>query len=281
MPERAIYILLILIAIVWVIVSIASKLQEDEPEPTPVTQSIRLPSSQTPQPVTRADFSLTPEQTRLRLDSLEEDMKAHRNAQDALQTHEPDDPIETEVEEQDAPESAVVIEELPVALAAYVTSMATGSSLIYEVYKDGYPVNVSAELQWMIRDLAFTYGFDERLIYGMILAESTFNINCSTGGCYGLTQINPYWLSAASLAEYRITENYRSRDLFNAYDNLITCIEMLMYARDAYGLDLETGPDLIRILYWWNTGSDPTNVTHWAYSTKALRYAGELVEIEQ
>lgn len=151
---------------------------------------------------------------------------------------------------------------------------------IYEVYKHGHPVYVSTELQWMIRNLSSLYGFREEYIFGMILAESTFNADASNNGCYGLAQINSYWLRSVPLAPYRITDDYQSRNLFNPEHNLLTLFEMWSYARDVYAIDITTEAGMVQLLYWHNTGGDPRYVTNWAYASRIFKYANELVEIE-
>jgi len=57
---------------------------------------------------------------------------------------------------------------------------------IYDVYKRGYFVQTNPELQWYIHDMANTYGFDEKIIFGLILSESTFQPAARNGNCIGL-----------------------------------------------------------------------------------------------
>jgi len=153
------------------------------------------------------------------------------------------------------------------------------SQPIYEVYKNGCPVNAPADIQWMIHDLAKEYGFDEKLIFGMIVAESTFNPRSSGNGCYGLAQITKYWLHSKALEPYRITDDYKTRDLLDPYANLLTLTELWRYAVDTYGLDLSTERGMTELLYFHNTGDDPGGVTHWAYATRIFKYMDELVEV--
>lgn len=152
---------------------------------------------------------------------------------------------------------------------------------IYEVYKNGWFVeDATTEIQWMIRDLSDTYQLPEKMIYGLILAESCFtpNLESFDGGCWGLAQINKFWVRGANITHF--TDDYRSRDLCDPYDNLLTLAELICYARDAYGLDLTTYDGQYKYLYWHNTGKDPTRVTRWDYATRALGYADELVTLQ-
>ena len=148
---------------------------------------------------------------------------------------------------------------------------------IYNVYKGGYQVHVPAELQWEIRKLADQYGFDERVIFGLILEESTFNASAKNGACLGLAQINSYWINGATIP--RLTEDWKSRKLLDPYDNLITLIEMWMFAREEYHLNTDNEHDMTKLLYWYNTGDDPRGVTKWSYAKRIYGYAAELVEI--
>ena len=149
---------------------------------------------------------------------------------------------------------------------------------LYEVYKDGYPVQVSADLQWYIRDICDKYGFPEKIVFGMILNESTFQADAKNSGCYGLAQINKFWIRGARITHF--TDDYASRDLCNPYHNILTLMEMWCYARDTYGLDPWNNSDMTKILYWHNTGKHPTGVTHWPYADRCFRYANELVPLQ-
>jgi len=153
-----------------------------------------------------------------------------------------------------------------------------GLQPLYEVYKNSYPVNAPAHIQWMIRDFANEFGFDERYIIGMIVAESTFHPRVINENCRGLSQINPYWLRS-SVVE-RFSDDPRSRDLYEPYDNLLTLMEIWCYARRAYDLDTDTEIGMLRLLYWHNTGKDPTNVTRWGYASRIFGYVDELVSLE-
>ena len=181
---------------------------------------------------------------------------------------------------------------------------------LYEVYKNGYRVNAPADIQWMIRDLAAEHGYDEKIIFGMVVMESTFNpraiggtrcithhaacLRSCSGACeaddsscvfkgrwFGLTQTVPYWLTANSLKDYRLTDDPAIRDLMDPYDNLVTCLETWNYAREVYGLDLDTELGWVQLLYFHNTGHDPSRVTRWAYAAKIFEYANELVEVQK
>lgn len=149
---------------------------------------------------------------------------------------------------------------------------------IYEVYKDGFAVEVPADLQWYIREMCEKYDFPEKPIYGMILCESTFDPSVYGAGCYGLCQINKFWIRGANIEHF--TDDYRSRDLLNPKHNILTLMEMWCYARDAYDLDPYKDADMVKLLYWHNTGKDPRRVTSWSYASKALRYADELVLLQ-
>ncbi len=151
---------------------------------------------------------------------------------------------------------------------------------IYEVYKDGWEVEVSAEVQWIIRDFAEKYDFDEKLIFGCCLAESCFEqyAGLSTGSQYrGLTQIGTYWIYTDTIP--RFEENSADRDLFDPYDNILTLMELWSYARDTFDIDTSTEQGKKDLLYFHNTGDYWENVD-WRYSNKIIGYADELVEIE-
>lgn len=150
---------------------------------------------------------------------------------------------------------------------------------IYEVYKNGYPVSVPAEWQWYIRDLCEQYDFPEEPVYGCILAESTFKPDeKSSHNCYGLAQINPYWIHGANIEHF--TDDYSSRNLYDPYDNLLTMFELWCYARDAYDIDVYSVQGQKDLLYWHNSGKFVKNV-NWPYSERCLGYASELVVVQE
>lgn len=149
---------------------------------------------------------------------------------------------------------------------------------LYEVYKNGWEVEVDTDLQWYIRDMCEEYDLPEKTIYGMILCESTFQADAYNAGCYGLCQINSFWIKGANITHF--TDDYSSRNLYDPYDNILTLVEMMVYCRDTYGLDLSSEADQVKWLYWHNTGKDPSRVSHWAYAEKALRFADELVPLQ-
>lgn len=154
---------------------------------------------------------------------------------------------------------------------------------IYEVYKNGwYVADATAEVQWIIRDLCETYNLQEAelMIYGLVTAESTFvpNLESFDGGCWGLAQINTFWITRANITHF--TDDYRSRDLCDPYDNILTLLELIQYAKDEYNLDLTTRAGQIKYLYWHNTGQNPSRVTRWDYATRALGYVDELVTLQ-
>lgn len=176
---------------------------------------------------------------------------------------------------------SMVPETVPVTQEVEVIETLDRTKPIYEVYKDGYSVDVPTEWQWYIRDLCNTYDLPEKVIYGLILKESTFQpaIESFDGGCWGLAQISPYWIGRANITHF--TDDYRSRDLCDPYDNLLTLAEMMCYARDAYGLDYNTKMGQNHYLYWHATGKSPVKVT-WIGpgATKAFRFAEELVPLQ-
>lgn len=153
---------------------------------------------------------------------------------------------------------------------------------IYEVYKYGQFVeNATVEIQWIIRDMCTEYDLPEKMIYGMITVESTFCTNAKSYEpikCYGLAQINKFWITGANITHF--TDDYRERDLCDPYDNMLTLAEMMCYARDTYHLDLSTREGQVKYLYWHNTGCDPTHVSKWSYATTALGFADELVTLQ-
>ena len=152
------------------------------------------------------------------------------------------------------------------------------SKPIYAVYKEGIYVEVPTWLQWEIRDLAETYEFNEKYIFGMITTESTFHTDSRSGNCKGLAQIDTFWVTDANMP--RFTENWYGRDLYDPHLNLLTLMEMWCYARDAYGLDTDTELGMIRLLYWHNTGDDPCSVTSYGYATESIGYASELIKLQ-
>ena len=152
------------------------------------------------------------------------------------------------------------------------------SEMIYEVYKDGVLLNVPADLQWEIRNFSNEYNFNERIIFGLIILESTFSPTAQNGSCLGLAQIDTFWVRGANMP--RLTDDWRNRNLLNPHDNLLTLMEMWMYARDLYSLNPWDELGMKQLLYWHNTGRDPRNVTNWPYSNKIFDYAAELVEIQ-
>lgn len=184
----------------------------------------------------------------------------------------------TEAVAAHASEEVEVVEEIPATELEPAIPTLDRTKPLYKVYKDGWEVSVSTELQWYIRDMCEKYNFPEKTIYGMILCESTFQADAYGAGCYGLCQINSFWIHGAAITHF--TDDYSSRNLLNPYDNLLTLAEMTCYCRDTYGLDLSTRDGQIKWLYWHNTGRDPRNVSHWAYAEKALRFADELVPLQ-
>ncbi len=147
------------------------------------------------------------------------------------------------------------------------------------MYKSGYPVNVPADLQWTIRDLLVKYNYTslEKTIFGMAVMESTFDPSCSNGGCYGLYQIQKFWINGANITHF--TDDYRNRNLHDPYDATLTLLEMWEYAINTYGIDISTDQGVKDLLYWHNTGQYKKNV-NWSYSNTIFKYADELVTLQ-
>jgi len=153
---------------------------------------------------------------------------------------------------------------------------------LYDVFKNGARVNACPEIQHMIRELAQEHDFSEVMIMAMIVHESTFNPRAhNVGGDWrGLAQISPFWIGNRPIE--RLTDDYRSRDLFDPYDNLLTLMEIWSYARDRYNLDLSTERGYIQLLFWHSTGRNPTNVSRGtSYTRQVLKFADEIFEIQQ
>lgn len=189
----------------------------------------------------------------------------------------------TEVTQDSIMEVAYAADEVVEAASKEVEVIETldRTKPLYEVYKDGWPVEVPVDWQWYIRDLCNTYDLPEKTIYGLILKESTFqpDVESFDGGCWGLAQISTYWISGANITHF--TDDYRSRDLCDPYDNLLTLAEMMCYARDTYGLDYNVKMGQNHYLYWHATGKSPVRVTWIGPSaTKAFRFAEELVPLQ-
>lgn len=159
------------------------------------------------------------------------------------------------------------------------TSQGDRTLPIYEVYKNGINIEVPVETQWIIRDFAEEYGFDEKLIFGLALAESTFNPNCTGDSerSLGLYQIQRYWINGANIPHF--TNDYANRNLFDPYDATLTLMEMWLYAVDGYDIDISTEQGMKDLLYWHNTGKFIRNV-NWAYSNEIFHFANELVELQ-
>lgn len=151
---------------------------------------------------------------------------------------------------------------------------------IYRVYKNGWFVDVTPDLQWFIRDLADEHGFCERIMIGTILAESTFRPYAigDRGRSFGLAQIQRFWITTADIE--RLTDDWRTRDLLCPYDNLITMMELWNHARQRYSLDMSNDQHVKGLLFWHNTGRSPHSMTTWAYSNRIFGFAAELVELD-
>lgn len=164
-------------------------------------------------------------------------------------------------------------------------------------------IDVDPELQWLIYDysiilaemmsqymtemhekeIVICHEFVERLLIGLFALESGVNTLCRNpaGPWDGLGQVSPFWKRSEAVAPYRLTEDHRSRDLFNPEHNILTIIEIWSYAINHHNIDLTLEDDLgfVRLLYWHNTGSG-RQVNSWRYSTNILRYAELLQEYE-
>lgn len=175
------------------------------------------------------------------------------------------------------------IESVPIQEIEVVEDIPDKTKPIYEVYKYGQPVKgATAELQWIVHDMCVEYDLPEKMIFGLIVCESTFCPTAKSGEaqikCYGLAQINKFWITGANITHF--TDDYRDRDLCDPYDNMLTLAEMMYYARDTYQLDLTTEEGQIKYLYWHNTGCDPRWVSKWSYATTVLGFANELVTLQ-
>lgn len=150
---------------------------------------------------------------------------------------------------------------------------------LYILSKNGYVLpNQHIDIQWLIHDMCEQYDIPERWMMGMILAESTFDTNdVSSSGCTGLTQISGYWLRSTVVPE--LEPGRRSRNLRDPYQNILTTIEMMHYARDKYGIDLNSEQGFKDYAYWHNTGKFKQNVS-WDYSNKCIRFGNELTAIQ-
>jgi hypothetical protein len=145
---------------------------------------------------------------------------------------------------------------------------------IYDVYKNGSHINISAEIQWFIRELAEEHGYCEKMIFGLILEEANDNDELWEG----FRGANSFWLrSIGAIAPYRLTDNYQYRNLADPFDNLLTVVELWNYVRARYDLDVNTDRDKIQLLYWHHTGMDPSRVVLWDFATRVLGFADELV----
>lgn len=159
------------------------------------------------------------------------------------------------------------------------TSQEDRTSPIYEVYKNGYYVDVPAEIQWTIHDLLVKYNYKhlEPIIFGLALKESTFDPSCSSGGCLGLYQIQTYWIKGANITHF--TDDYRNRSLYDSHDATLTLLEMMQYAIDSYGIDITSEQGIKDWLYWHNTGQYKKNV-NWGYSNDIFAFANELITLQ-
>lgn len=153
------------------------------------------------------------------------------------------------------------------------------SAPIYRLSKDGHVLsNQRVAEQWIVHDLAQKYNLPEKYLFGMILAESDFNPNArSSANCQGLFQISPSWLRNKTLPT--LEGNRRSRNLYNAYENTLTACELMIWARDNYGIDLWSEQGFKDYAYFHNTGKYKKGVS-WAYSNRCVRYANELVKLQ-
>lgn len=153
------------------------------------------------------------------------------------------------------------------------------SAPIYRLSKDGYTLsNQRVAEQWIVHDLAQKYNLPEKYLFGMILAESDFNPNArSSANCQGLFQISPSWVRNNTLPT--LEGNRRSRNLYNAYENTLTACELMIWARDNYGIDLWSEQGFKDYAYFHNSGRYKKNV-NWAYSEKCIRYANELIKLQ-
>ena len=149
---------------------------------------------------------------------------------------------------------------------------------IYEVYKDGHFVDACSSTQYFIRNMAREHGYCERIIFGMIVMESTFDprtVN-TVGNWRGLAQISPFWLRAKLVEPFRLTEDHAQRDLRDPFHNILTLIEIWNYARYTYDIDSSTELGMRQLLFWHSTGDFRINPKT-PYISTVLRYVDELV----
>lgn len=182
------------------------------------------------------------------------------------------------VEEEVIEEKTVFIMSEPLPVETEEVIKLDETKPLYEVYKNGFKINVSTELQWYIRKLSEEYGFIEKYLYGVILSESAFRYDARNGDCIGLCQVNKIWLESKYVK--RITEDYMYRDLTNPYDNLLTVMEIWLWAVNAWDLDLSTEDGMMRVIYFHSNGRNPKDIKSSWYFDLISEYANELIPLQ-
>jgi len=118
----------------------------------------------------------------------------------------------------------------------------------------------SPDLQWLVHDLLYEHGLIEleHVFAAMITYESHWRYGVSSGrGHFGLLQIMNWWLISPPLANFRITDDFRGRNLLNAEHNILTAIEMLRFAEIRYEFSAIEEPH--KWVHYHSTGNSPRN----------------------
>jgi hypothetical protein len=118
----------------------------------------------------------------------------------------------------------------------------------------------SPDLQWLVHDMLYEHGLIEleHVFAAMITYESHWRYGVSSGrGHFGLLQIMNWWLISPPLASFRITDDFRGRNLLNAEHNLLTAIEMLRFAEMRYDFCAIGEPH--KWVHYHSTGNSPVN----------------------
>jgi hypothetical protein len=186
-------------------------------------------------------------------------------------------PTEFLIVENGQAEATIQLVEEPIIAAEEPQEDRT--SPIYKVYYDGVQIEVPAEWQWYIRDMAAEYNFPEKVIFGLIIKESGFDPKAKgdKGRSIGLCQIQKYWIKTKNISHF--TDDYSDRNLYDVYDNILTLMEIWNYARNKYDIDLSIDQGVKDLLYFHNTGKYKKNVK-WGYSDKVLEYANGLIALQ-
>jgi hypothetical protein len=116
----------------------------------------------------------------------------------------------------------------------------------------------------------------------MITNESTWNPNTinEDGPWLGLTQIHPRWLRAEDVGPYRLTDDHRSRDLYDPYEHLLTAIEIWTYAVNVYNIDPFSEQGIRSIMHWHSSGRFSATVRNARYIRNVQRWINEMIPYE-